>query len=331
MIIARAPFRISFFGGGSDLPEHYREHGGACLATSIDQYCYLSVHELSPFFRYKYRASYARTECVEHISEFQHPLIRETLNFCEVDQGLEISHVSDLPGRTGLGTSSSFTVALLQVLYARKGLCPPAEQLAEEAIQIERTLVGDSGGHQDQYAAACGGLMKLVFPKKGPTQVLRPNVAPEHLLELRNHLQLFYMGLEQSAEAIMADQKKRVPTNVETLNTMTSMVDIALDALAGGKLRDFGSLLHESWMLKRSLSSGISTTDIDEAYSTARSHGAWGGKLLGAGGRGFLLVCSEPEKHAGIAQALSHLRPVDFSFTNEGSRVIFNSQAGEPS
>ncbi len=324
MIIARTPFRVSFFGGGTDFPDYYREHGGAVLATGIDQYCYLSVHRLGPFFKHRLRASYAQTETVQHAAEFKHPLIRETLGLLGLDDGMEISHVSDLPGRTGLGTSSSFTVGLLHALHANRHEQVTAEQLAREAIEIERVRVGDAGGHQDQYAAAYGGFRRFDFTTHGV--VGRPvRAAPEALAELNSRLLLFFTGLESSAEEILQDQQRRVAHNLPALAAMRAMVDEAESLLAARDLDGFGRLLDEAWRHKRSLAKGISNTAIDEAYAAAREAGALGGKLLGAGGRGFLLVYADPAHHASLRAALGTLREIPFRFSAEGSRIIFRS------
>lgn len=329
MIIARTPFRVSFFGGGTDFPEFYREHGGSTLATAIDKYCYISVHRLGHFFKHRMRASYAQTELVNHASEFKHPLIRESLLHLGIDEGLEITHVSDLPGRTGLGSSSSFCISLLHALHTLKGRTVDAETLARESIHVERVRVADSGGHQDQYAAAYGGFHRFRFgPGEGVTTE-RLAIRPQRKLELNANLLMFYTGMEQSAETIVQEQKKRVDSNVPALLEMLKMVDEAERVLTGSDdLRAFGELLHLTWLRKKSLSSGISNTLIDTAYEAARNEGAIGGKLLGAGGRGFLLVYAEPERHAAIRDRLKDLREVPFNFSPEGSRIIFQTVEG---
>lgn len=329
MIIARTPFRVSFFGGGTDFPEFYREHGGSTLATAIDKYCYISVHRLGRFFKHRMRASYAQTELVNAPSEFKHPLIRESLLHLGIDEGLEITHVSDLPGRTGLGSSSSFCISLLHALHTLRGETVDAETLAQESIHVERVRVADSGGHQDQYAAAYGGFHRFRF---GPGEGVRAEklaIRPQRKLELNANLLMFYTGMEQSAEVIVQEQKKRVGNNVPALLEMLQMVDEAERILLSSvDLRAFGELLHLTWTRKKSLSSGISNTLIDDAYAAARAAGAIGGKLLGAGGRGFLLVYAEPECHAAIRERLKDLREVPFAFSAEGSRIIFQTAEG---
>jgi D-glycero-alpha-D-manno-heptose-7-phosphate kinase len=326
MIISRTPFRISFFGGGTDFPEFYEEHGGSVLLTTIDKYCYISLHALSPFFKHKFRASYAKTESVIEPSEFEHPLIRETLLQLNVSQGLEISHVADLPGRTGLGSSSSFTVGLLHALHVFLGQRITAEDLSREAITIERERIGDAGGHQDQYAAAYGGLIRLDFSTNRSISVKPLAVGTARLVDLENHLLLFYTGLEQSAETILIEQKKRTSLNTTALLQMKGLVNEAEMILTGShSLSAFGKLLHEAWLLKKGFSSGISSSAIDQAYDIARHAGAWGGKLLGAGGRGFLLVMAPPERHPMIRTGLSALQEVTFTCTPTGSEIIFRA------
>jgi len=325
MIIARTPFRVSFFGGGTDFPEHYREHGGAVLLTAIDKFCYISIHHLAPFFAHRFRASYARTESVQSPSEFQHPLLRECLTMLDVKTGLEISHVADLPGRTGLGTSSSFTVGLLHALHVFRGDRVTARQLAEEAVTVERERVGDAGGHQDQYAAAFGGFARIDF-SAGGIEVTPVEIETPRLLDLEERLLMFYMGVEQSAESILRDQSSKVKRNTAALDEMRAMVDAGEEILRGrGDLDAFGDLLHLGWERKRGLAQGITNRDIDEAYETARRAGARGGKLLGAGGRGFLLLYAEPGRHRLVREKLSQLREVDFRLAAPGSEIIFRT------
>lgn len=325
MIISRTPFRVSFFGGGTDFPEYYREHGGAVLSTGINKYCYLSVHSLGPFFKHRLRVSYAQTETVLNPSEIKHPLIRECLGFLGLDAGMEINHVADLPGRTGLGSSSSFTVGLLNALHAFRGEKPGADQLAREAIAVERERVGDTGGHQDQFAAAYGGLHRFDFTANGVTARVLP-IDDKRKAALSSRLLLFFTGVESSAEAILQEQKKNTARNLTSLREMRAMVDHAERLLTGNEDLDaFGRLLHASWMHKRSLSSGISNSAIDHAYDAALRAGAIGGKLLGAGGRGFLLLYVNPSAHAAVRAALADLTEIPFQFSNEGSRIIFRS------
>ncbi len=326
MIISRTPFRVSFFGGGTDFPEYYTEHGGATLLSTIDRYCYISVHELSPFFTYRFRASYARTELVQQPEEFQHPLIRECLRYLGIRDGLEIAHVSDLPGRTGLGTSSAFTVGLLHALHAFRDDKIQAEELAREAIVVERERVGDAGGHQDQYAAAYGGFIRLDCSGSKGVEVRRPRITADRLRELEQRLLMFYIGSELSAQTILQNQRKRTTQNMTTLDAMRNLVDKAERILEStDDLGGWGDLLHESWTQKKSLASGISNSMVDDAYAAARKAGAHGGKLLGAGGRGFLLFYIEPDQQDTVRAALHTLLEVPFRFGHEGSRIIFRT------
>lgn len=326
MIISRTPFRVSFFGGGTDFPGHYGKHGGAVIATAIDKYAYLSVHRLSPFFKHRYRASYARTESVISPHEFQHPLIRECLLHLNIHDGMEIMHVSDLPGRTGLGTSSSFTVGLLHALHEFRGDHVNAETLAREAIIIERERVGDLGGHQDQYIAAYGGFIRINFSGDQHVEVQRLVTTPPRMAALEDHLMMFYLGTEMSAETILREQQQRIADNSAPLADMRRMVDDAQAIIEGhDDLSAWGALLHESWCRKKELAPGISNSKVDAIYERAAGAGAVGGKLLGAGGRGFLLFYVEPNRQDAVRTILSELMEVSFAFSPEGSRIIFRT------
>ncbi|MCP5488206.1 MAG: kinase [Verrucomicrobia bacterium] len=324
MIISRTPFRVSFFGGGTDFPDFYEEHGGVALATTIDRYCYVSLHKLSPFFKHRYRASYARTESVVHPKEFEHPLVRECLLHHKTDFGLEISHISDLPGRTGLGTSSAFTVGLLHALKGFFRERVTAEDLAREAIHIERERVKDAGGHQDQYAVAYGGFLRLDFQPGRRVQVNRLPLSADRLTYFESHILMFSTGLEQSAEELLLEQTRNIGRNEGSLLEMKAMAYEAENMLVSGQDLDaFGRLIHESWLRKRSLSSGISNTTLDEYYDAARRAGAVGGKLLGAGGRGFLLLWVPPERHAAVRSTFGELQEISFRCCHHGSQIIF--------
>lgn len=325
MIISRTPFRVSFFGGGTDFPEHYREHGGAVLAAAIDKYCYLSVHSLGPFFKHRLRVSYAQTETVVRASDIQHPLVRECLGLLSLDEGMEINHVADLPGRTGLGSSSSFTVGLLNALHAYRGEEASPEMLAQEAIVVERQRVGDVGGHQDQYAAAYGGLHRFEFTAAGV--VSKPvAMAEERKQLLGERLLLFFLGTDSSAQDVLREQRHNTVRNQPALLELRAQVDHAEHILTSTEDIDaFGRLLHDAWRHKRTLSTGISNATIDAAYAAAREAGALGGKLLGAGGRGFLLVYAEPERQSGVRDALAGLTEIPFAFGERGSCIIFRA------
>jgi D-glycero-alpha-D-manno-heptose-7-phosphate kinase len=325
MIISRTPFRVSFFGGGTDFPEYYREHGGAVLAAAIDKYCYLSVHSLGPFFKHRLRVGYARTETVQHSAEIEHPLVRECLGLLDLDAGMEINHVADLPGRTGLGSSSSFTVGLLNALHAFLGQHVSPDMLAREAITVERDRVGDAGGHQDQYAAAFGGLHRFEFTASG-VKACPVRVEAERKQVLADRLLLFFLGTESSAQDVLREQQRNAVRNQPTLRELRAQVTEAERILTGtDDLDAFGHLLHAAWRHKRSLSSGISNATIDQAYEAARRAGALGGKLLGAGGRGFLLLYVNTAAQRPVREALAGLTEIPFEFGNEGSRIIFQA------
>ncbi len=327
MIISRTPFRISFFGGGTDFPEFYSAHGGAVLATTIDRYCYITIHRLAPFFKYRFKANYAKTETVQSPSEFQHPLIRETLLQLDFQEGLEIAHVSDLPGRTGLGSSSSFTVGLLHALHSFRNESVDAARLAREAIEIERIRVGDPGGHQDQVMAAHGGFLQVEFSGADQFTAHPLSLAAERKADFQSHLLMFYTGMEQGADHILQEQRKRVKQNTAALLELRAMVEAASSILTGTEpLAQFGCLLGESWKRKKSLSSGISNGLVDDAYAAALAAGALGGKLLGAGGRGFLLLFAPPPTHGRIRERLAALQEIKVGFSAQGSDIIFRAQ-----
>ncbi len=325
MIISRTPFRISFFGGGTDYPVWYNEHGGAVLATSINKYCYITCRYLPPFFEHKYRIVYSMTEQTRNINEIQHPSARETLNFMDIDRGVEIHHDGDLPARTGLGSSSAFTVGLLNALYALKGKMVTKRQLALEAIHVEQDKLKENVGSQDQTTAAFGGFNKIEFG--GDQQILvRPITLNSRKCQLlQDHLMLFFTGFSRIASEIAGEQIKKTPDKKNELNRMREMVEESIGILNGGDsdITDFGRLLHESWTIKRSLTDKISTPQIDTIYETAMNAGALGGKLLGAGGGGFILFFVEPEIQHEVKEKLRDLLYVPFKFENLGTQIIY--------
>lgn len=324
MIISQTPFRVSFFGGGTDYPAWYEENGGAVLGTTIDKYCYISCRHLPPFFEHKHRIVYSRMEQVKNTDEIQHPSVRETLKFMKITEGLEIHHDGDLPARTGLGSSSSFTVGLLHALYALKGMMPGKKQLALDAIHIERDIIRENVGSQDQVLAAFGGLNRIGFSGKDDIDIQRITVKPERLKLLQEHLMLFFTGFSRVASEIAAEQIQQTPNRTRELSEMYCMVDQGIAILEGNNdLSDFGKLLNESWQLKRSLTDKISTAQVDDIYSEARQAGAIGGKLLGAGGGGFMLFFVRPGLQPKIRARLSRLLHVPFQFENQGSQIIF--------
>lgn len=324
MIISRTPFRISFFGGGTDYPVWYRENGGAVLGTTIDKYCYISGRCLPPFFDHKYRIVYSLVEHVQNIDEIRHPAVRATIHYMQIADGMEIHHDGDLPARTGLGSSSSFTVGLLHTLYALKGVMPSKMQLAKEAINIEQNLLKENVGCQDQVMAAFGGFNRISFGCDGDIDVRRVTVQPERLELLQNHLLLVFTGFSRLASDIAGVQIQQTPNRKRELTAMHQMVDEALKILnSDGDIIEFGKLLHENWQLKRSLTNKISTPQTDSLYETAMKAGATGGKILGAGGGGFMLFFVKPELQLRVKKALDGLLSVPFRFENSGSHIIF--------
>ncbi|MEE8413235.1 MAG: GHMP kinase [Dehalococcoidales bacterium] len=324
MIISQTPFRVSFFGGGTDYPAWYEENGGAVLGTTIDKYCYITCRHLPPFFEHKHRIVYSRMEQVLNTEDIDHPSVRETLKFMEITEGMEIHHDGDLPARTGLGSSSSFTVGLLHALYALKGMMPSKKQLAMDAIHVERDIIQENVGSQDQVLAAFGGFNRIDFSGKNDIDIQRITVKPERLKLLQDHLMLFFTGFSRIASEIAAEQIQQTPNRTRELSEMYCMVDEGIKILNGNNdLSDFGKLLNESWQLKRSLTDKISTPQIDDIYSAALEAGAIGGKLLGAGGGGFILFFTKPEVQPKVRAKLGNLLHVPFKFENQGSQIIF--------
>jgi len=325
MIISRAPFRISFFGGGTDYPAWYNEHRGAVLATAIDKYCYVTVRHLPPFFHYKYRIRYTKREETQTISEIKHPSVRECLAFVGFDRGVEVQHNADLPARIGVGSSSTFTVCLLNALYALEGKMVTKRQLALEAIHIEQDIIKENVGSQDQTMAAFGGFNRIEFGGPQQIQVQPVTVDAQKLQSLHDHLMLFFTGFARTASTIAGEQIKKTPEKKPELEKMYGMVDEAIGIINGHKsdLNDFGKLLHESWMIKRSLTSKITNPLIDEIYERGRRAGALGGKLLGAGGGGCILLFVEPKRQDKVREALKKALYIPFEFENLGTQIIY--------
>jgi len=325
MIISRTPFRISFFGGGTDYPAWYAENSGAVLGTTINKYCYITCRYLPPFFEHKHRIIYSQMEQVQDIDEIRHPSARETLKFMGITEGIEIHHDGDLPARTGLGSSSSFTVGLVHALYALKGIIPSKMQLALDTIHIEQERIKENVGSQDQTLAAFGGFNRVDFNGEHHIEVRPITIKPQRLELLQDHLMLLFTGFSRTASQIAEEQIKQTPNKKRELTEMCRMVGEAINILNGdGDLSEFGKLLHESWQLKRSLTDRISTPYIDYVYETATLAGAAGGKLLGAGGAGFILFFVKPELQPKIKESLHGLLHVPFRFENSGSQIIFS-------
>jgi D-glycero-alpha-D-manno-heptose-7-phosphate kinase len=328
MIICRTPYRISFFGGGTDYPTWIRAHGGAVLSTTIDKYCYITCRELPPFFEHRTRVVYSKMELVRELDEIQHPLVREVMRYLDLPSGLEIHYDGDLPARSGMGSSSAFTVGLLHTLYALKGSMVSKRQLASEAVYIEQVKVADDVGCQDQYAAAFGGFNRIDFMPTGEVVVQPVTVSAERFAELNDHLLLFYTGLPRDATTIAKTVVKAIPDRTAELQALRKMVDQGLAILQGSQdIIGFGKLLHEAWRLKRDLSSSVSNDMVDQAYAAGMDAGAFGGKLLGAGGGGFLLMFARPKDHARIIERLGLLH-VPFRFESSGTQIIFYDPPG---
>lgn len=324
MIISRTPFRISFFGGGTDFPTWVSQHGGAVLSTSFDKYSYITCRELPPFFDHNYRITYSKVENKKSIEDIDHPAIRAVLNESKIKNGLEIHCDADLPARSGLGSSSSFVVGLLHSLTALKGERVTKEWLAKEAIRIEQEVLLESVGSQDQVAAAYGGFNVIHFKRDGGVEV-EPLVIPHNRKkELNNNLMLFFTGFSRISSDIAKSQVQNIEKKQQELHRMRAMVDDAVDILTSKQdVRGFGELLHQGWVSKRSLSDKVSNEAIDKLYSVALEAGAIGGKILGAGGGGFMLLFVEPAKQLSVKSALSNLIHVPFEFENAGSQIVY--------
>ena len=330
MIITRTPYRISFFGGGTDYPGWYREHGGSVLATTIDKYCYITCRRLPPFFEHKHRIVYSRIESVQHIDEIEHPAVRAALNWSNVVDGLEIHHDGDLPARSGLGSSSAFTVGLVHALQGLSGQMASKESLAKDAIHIEQNIIGENVGSQDQVSAAYGGLNRIDFNRDDSfnvTPVIMPIARRD---ELHSHLMFSFTGFSRIADAIAKSQIDNFKNRTIELKRMREMVDEGISILSNSHtpIDEFGKLLDESWKYKRSLSDRVSTPEIDNIYEEAIRAGAIGGKILGAGGGGFMLIFAKPEKQAQIRARLNGLVHVAFNFEDAGSRVVLYQPNG---
>ncbi len=321
MIVSRTPLRISFVGGGSDLPGWYRQHGGAVVSTAIRQHVTILVKPLAPFHPHRYRVAYSRTELAPSRDAIEHPLVREALRLLDIDEPLEIVSVSDVPAGTGLGSSSSFTVGLLHALHAYRGERPCWEQLAEEACTIEIERLGEPIGKQDQTIAAAGGLRHIRFLRDGRVEARTLAVDQARLDAFEAHLLAFYTGGQRRAGSVLGQLDHHAADTSDRLSSLTELCEPAVELLEGrGELAAFGSLLHRAWELKRG-ERGVTNPHIDTLYQRARAAGALGGKLLGAGGAGFLLLFAEPETQPRIRAALADLHELSISLEPGGSVV----------
>ncbi|HVC94387.1 MAG TPA: GHMP kinase [Pirellulales bacterium] len=329
MIISKTPCRVSFFGGGTDYPEHFTKHGGAVLGTAIDKANYLAAtHFYSHLFDYSIRLAYRQVECVTSIEAIQHAPVRECLRWTGITKDIEIDCMAELPSSVGLGTSSSFVVGLLNTLYAFQGRMVHPLELAYRAIEMERDVLGESVGCQDQTFAAMGGFNLIEFRTTSDIVVHRVPLSTERLREFEEHLLLVYTGIRRRASNVASKQISKIGQNSSRLKQMRRLVDEGYDALAsGGSLARFGSLLHDGWVVKNSLCDSVSNDQIDATYRRGLEAGALGGKLLGAGGGGFILLFVPPERRGAVTRALGHLETIPIQVNAQGTQIIHNSLA----
>ncbi len=324
MIITQTPLRISFLGGGTDYPEYFLKHGGAVLGTAVDKSAYFGIsHFYSGLFDYSIRIAYRQVECVRSLDEIEHAPFRECLRWAGVTQDIEITHAAALPSFTGLGSSSSFVVGLLNTAYAFQRRLKPNLELAYEAIDVERQILKESVGCQDQTFAAVGGFNLIEFRGMHDFAVHRLPFSTSRLAEFEEHLLVFFTGIKRRAEAMAARQVKRVDVNRDRLRSLRGLVDEGYSILVGGSpMTAFGELLHRGWVLKRELDDGVSNETVDQIYRAGLEAGALGGKLLGAGGGGFLLFFVPPERRPAVRQRLAHLQEVEFRVNAPGTHVV---------
>lgn len=323
MIYTKTPFRMSFLGGGTDMQPYFEEHGGAVLSTTFDKYCYVSVRHLPRFFDYRTQVTYSRIEKVQNVDDLEHPMVRNAMKYLDMHD-LCISYDADLPARSGLGSSSSFAVGLLNAFHALKGQFASKEELAKEAIHVERVMCGESGGWQDQIAASYGGMNRIDFGPNGFE--VKPVIIQRERKELLNqNMMMFFTGFSRFASNIEKEKVKVLRDKVAELSEMAQLVNIGEAILTDrhGDLDEFGRLLHHSWQLKRGIGNKVSTNTLDDIYQTAMCHGALGGKLLGAGGGGFFIFYVPQERQAEVKQALCTLLYVPFQFENSGTQVLY--------
>ena len=322
MIITKTPFRMSFFGGGTDMPSYFRENGGAVLSTTIDKYCYVNVRHLPRFFEYSTELSYSKIERVTDVEDIQHPAVRNAMKMLDMHE-IRLTYEADLPARSGLGTSSSFAVGMLNAFYALKGKYADKKRLADEAIYLERVLCGEAGGWQDQIAASYGGMNRINF-QGDAYEVLPVIISPERKRKLNGNLMMFFTGFTRFSSDVQRANDVTNKSKTDSLRQMHALVDEAEQILTDSTadLDDFGRLLDHTWRLKRSTGSSITTNSIDALYERGIQAGALGGKLLGAGGGGFLLFYVQPEPQAAAREAMRDRMHIPFEFENGGTRVI---------
>lgn len=324
MIISRTPHRISLFGGGTDYPTHYLQHGGKVLGSAIDKYCYISLRKLPPYFHFKHRIVYSKIENVNTVNEIIHPSVRETLKHMDFDYGVSVHHDGDIPARSGMGSSSAFTVGLLNSLHALKGQITSKEELASEATYVEQELIKENVGSQDQIFAAHGGLNVIEFFQNGEISVEPIIITPERLNAFEERIMLSFTGLSRVASVIAEDKIKNLPNNKGNLLQMIGLVDEAYEILVSPNrnLSEIGKLLDKTWQLKKKLSNKVTNQRVEEMYDIAIKNGATGGKLCGAGGGGFMMLFVEPEDQLKIKEALKDFLLVPFRFDFDGSKII---------
>jgi D-glycero-alpha-D-manno-heptose-7-phosphate kinase len=328
MIITKTPFRVSFFGGGTDYPDYFHEFGGSVVSTSINHYMYITVKPILGVSDYKYRVAYSKLEICDDVNDIQHPVVREAIKLLGIEHGLEINIISDLPARTGIGSSSSFTVGLLNALYTMQGISKSKHELALAAINMEQVILGERVGVQDQLAAAHGGLNHMQF-SASDLKVKALTLNHQRSLALQSNLLMFYTGISRFASEILEEQVKNTQekkVNVE-LSDIHAMVAEGIGILQNtdADLDDFGRLLHKAWMTKKKLSASISNTHLDDIYNRATAAGALGGKLLGAGGGGFFVFYVPAAQQNAVRKALVDLKEVIFEFEDEGASVLYKS------
>lgn len=325
MIISRTPYRISLFGGGSDFPDYYLEHGGRVLSFAINKYCYISVRKLPPFFAHHDRVVYSKVENTVLYSEIQHPAVRAVLEYIKPRYGVSITHDGDIPARSGIGSSSAFTVGLLNSLLTLERKRAEKRLLAEMAIHVEQDLIGETVGSQDQICSAYGGLNTIEFYRDEPFRVMALDLPEERQREFLSHLALFFTGISRISSDVAVEQKQNIPRNTGMLKELSEMAKTAENLLRSSRdIAEIGRLLHESWQIKKKLSSKVTTSQLDRIYETALKNGAEGGKLLGAGAGGFMLFFVSPEKREQLKAALSDYLYVPFDIDMNGSQIIFN-------
>ena len=330
MIITKTPYRISFFGGGTDHTAWFKDHGGRVLATTFDKYCYISLRNLPPFFDYKYRVVYSHIESVEKLDQIKHPAVREVLKYYKSNNGIEIHHHGDLPARSGLGSSSSFSVGLINAVNALEEVYMSPLQLANTAIHIEQNLIKECVGSQDQISAAYGGFNEIEFYQDGTFSVEPLRATENRKKELNNHLMLFFTGISRFSSEVAQAQVKNMRNCESQMHEIYDMVEEGSSILRNTKIpiEQFGILLDRAWKAKRSLSKTVSNSKIDDLYTKAMEAGAYGGKILGAGGGGFILFFVNPQDQNQVKNALSKLIHVPFAFENTGSKVVIYQPNG---